>query len=314
MAHQRATPTSAAPRPSQRLVLQRLLVGYDGSEGSTSAAAFAMSLAGRGDASATLLRAGPTTDMSPFDAEPMPQAAARMVAEEQAWRQRLEELCALQPAGARVDYRLDRGAPAAVVIAAALDIDADLVLMGTGGVGRLRDAVMGSVSAPVLMHAPCSVMLFPERATASVDSTRAVVVGVDGSPSSSYALLVAQALAASLGAPLVLAHVIDASVPRVTRPPEIFREQVREHGMRTLHEARDEVVAPLEAVEEELLEGRAREELVAACERHAPAVLVVGARGLGGFEGMLVGSTPRWLVNHAPCPVLVARDRAALIS
>ncbi|MDH6576915.1 universal stress protein [Kitasatospora sp. MAP5-34] len=62
----------------------------------------------------------------------------------------------------------------------------------------------------------------------------------------------------------------------------------------------------------ELVDGHARDALVAAARE--AELLVLGARGSGGFPRLLVGSTSLHVAAHATCPVIVvhpAADRAA---
>jgi nucleotide-binding universal stress UspA family protein len=137
-----------------------------------------------------------------------------------------------------------------------------------------------------------------------------VLVGVDGSPGAAHAVHVGQALARALDARLVLIHVYDPHVPFVSRPSKPLTEMARRHGREVLDQASAAAAAPFNT---QLLQGDARAALAEACDRHAPAVLVVGSRGLGGFKELLLGSSARWLAGCAPCPVVVTRppDAAA---
>jgi nucleotide-binding universal stress UspA family protein len=84
---------------------------------------------------------------------------------------------------------------------------------------------------------------------------------------------------------------------------------MRRLGADMLESARHALPPGVEVVEE-LAEGHKRPALLAACERHGPAVPAVASRGRGGVKGLRLGGRSRWVLNHAACPVRIARRRA----
>jgi nucleotide-binding universal stress UspA family protein len=135
-----------------------------------------------------------------------------------------------------------------------------------------------------------------------------ILVGHDGSRSSSEAVAWAAGHAARLGVPL---HVLRAWVltnaprPRTMEPgfvpPERdFEEAVLEQL------ARDVEALHLPAdctVELHAAHGQSSSKLLEAAA--GVEMLVVGRRGAGGFRGLLTGSTADQVVRHSPCPVVV---------
>lgn len=276
----------AIPPESARVTLARLVVGCDDSPACEAAARFALALARRTGARVTLVhvdRPGSPTDAG--------------------WARRLREL---DPA-VDATVRQESGDPADVLMAVAEEEAADLLLAGSHGAGRLRGAVLGSVSATLLGHAPCSVMVFRDPAAGAPPVPRSVLVGIDGSADGARAVGTGHALAEAYGARLVLLHAYDVDVPFVTHPTRPQVEMVRRHGREVLDAAAAAAPAPFNT---ELVQGDPRHVLARECEAHEPAVLVVGSRGLGGFRELLVGSTARWLARCAPCPVVVTRPPA----
>jgi nucleotide-binding universal stress UspA family protein len=139
-----------------------------------------------------------------------------------------------------------------------------------------------------------------------------VVVGIDGSAGSRAALRAAAEEARLRGRPLraVMAHgYLDQHRPGGV---QAFDPRYTEEDARA---ALDEALAqelgadPGIAVEPVVIADLPARALLA--ESESASMVVVGARGLGGFRGLLLGSVSMQLVNHASCPVLVVRHRPA---
>ncbi|WP_454852620.1 universal stress protein [Promicromonospora soli] len=147
------------------------------------------------------------------------------------------------------------------------------------------------------------------EATMPVAAPGPVVVGVDGSPSSTLAVRWAALEAARRGAPLVLVHVwkaVPVSVPHAaTLGP--YEDRLIEEGRQWLAEASAvaQEAAPDVATSTRLMSGSVAAKLIG---RSASAALVVlGSRGLGGFTGLVVGSIAVAVTTHGLCPVVVVR-------
>jgi nucleotide-binding universal stress UspA family protein len=138
---------------------------------------------------------------------------------------------------------------------------------------------------------------------------RVVVVGVDGSKSSSGALAWAAAEARARGATLKVVrawHVPALAYGPYAPPPP--REDFLKNASAQLDEQVGTVLGedPGIPVVREVGEGPAAEVVLSAGA--GAEMIVVGSRGLGGFSGLLLGSVSTQIVHHAHCPVTIWRD------
>lgn len=144
---------------------------------------------------------------------------------------------------------------------------------------------------------------------------RPVLVGIDGSESALDAVRWAarEAGRRRTGLRLVTAFgwmpVHDEDDPLQLVPPA--RDELRAAAEQHLAAAAAEAtaIAPDVAVTGDLLSGYPAVVLVA--ESASAQLVVMGDRGLGGFEGLLVGSVAPALAAHAECPVVVVRGLGA---
>lgn len=146
-------------------------------------------------------------------------------------------------------------------------------------------------------------------------TTKPVVVAVDGSENSLRAAEWAAHEARRHSRPLRIVSA-PAPVPRLhayQASPEAIANALRGMSARTLEAAiaRCEEVAPNLPVTTGLLSGAPA--LAVTASGSDAFMLVVGARGAGGFAAMILGSVSRYAAGRAACPVVVVREETMAV-
>jgi nucleotide-binding universal stress UspA family protein len=142
-----------------------------------------------------------------------------------------------------------------------------------------------------------------------------VVVGVDGSEESLMAVEWAALEAKRHAAPLRIVSA-PALVPRMhayNASPAAIANALRGIAARALDAAiaRSEQVAQGLPITTALLSGPPA--MAVAASGSEASMLVVGARGAGGFAAMVLGSVSRYVATRAACPVVVVREESMAV-
>ncbi|AHH96945.1 universal stress protein [Kutzneria viridogrisea] len=188
---------------------------------------------------------------------------------------------------------------------------ARMVVLGSRGLGGFTGLLVGSTSVGVAATARCPLVLVRGATADTPPPGRGpVVVGVDGSPASEAALEFAYETAALHDAELVAVHTWSdlmlawgESIP--LPESDWFAQQAHEHRVLAERLAGWAQKYPDVVVHRVVHQDRPVRRLLA--ESANARLLVVGARGRGGFTGMLVGSTSQALLHHTRCPLAVVR-------
>ena len=140
-----------------------------------------------------------------------------------------------------------------------------------------------------------------------------IVVGHDGSECAQDALRWAAALAGRAGLPLTVVRawsMTTAPRPRTWEPGYVppmtdFEAAVLDELTALVAKAGLDPAVPVTC---SVVHRSPAKGLLEAAQ--GADLLVVGARGRGGFAGLVLGSVSDQLVHHAPCPVTVIRTGA----
>jgi len=141
-----------------------------------------------------------------------------------------------------------------------------------------------------------------------------ILAGVDGSAQAAHALRHAASLAKALGAELRIVHVVDMGVlplaPELALDVERIVKARRAEGEKLLAEAVEQArTAGVTALARLVETGMPAQPVAAALVAEAAAwpadLMVLGARGRGGLERLLLGSVADGVARRSSVPVLL---------
>ena len=141
---------------------------------------------------------------------------------------------------------------------------------------------------------------------------KSLLVPIDFSEESRKALRYAVPFAHQFGAKLTLLYVVEAvAFPDFAYYPLAMEDDKAVKAA----ESELKVLCAKEKIDPALIEktlvrvGKSYEEIVGAARGLKVDLIIIATHGYGGMKHLLLGSTAERVVRHAPCPVLVVRER-----
>ncbi len=207
-----------------------------------------------------------------------------------------------------VESLVCEGEPPEVIVDVAQGKKADLIALGTYGRKGLKRLVMGSVTSQVVLNAPCDVLVVKRPCSACTGNYTSILLPFDGSEFSKKALGRALELAKTDNAQLIVLYVI----PRYEEMVEFFRTDSIKKGLyreaeKVIEEAKKVASGLGIAIQSEIREGHADEEIIKAAEKNENDLIVMGSYGWKGVSKAIIGSTAERVISRANCPILIVR-------
>lgn len=191
--------------------------------------------------------------------------------------------------------------------------NADVLVLGSRGVGGFRGLLLGSTTLHVAPYAHCPVVVVHSGSEGGVrfegvdeypGNPGQVVLGYDGSPASNRAAAFAFRHAEAVGCGVVA---VSVEASRGEPETEEIDPENATPGSDTsaFHSPVIVTAAAFPDVPVSFVAGTGRPAEVLLSEAAGAELLVVGSRGSGGFSGLIMGSVSQKVLAHASCPVAI---------
>ena len=143
-----------------------------------------------------------------------------------------------------------------------------------------------------------------------------ILVGVDGSESALRAVSLGGTLSQTFDAQLVLVHVVQISAiaeqainmsatEHLKENPKSIMEKLSQEVLEKARRQANEAGVRDDHIEKITVDGDQARQLIQIAERQNADLIIVGSRGRGRLEGLLLGSVSQKVAALAPCPCLI---------
>lgn len=274
---------------------EKVLLATDGLENTTLAARAAVDLAKRGGAELHVVHVWHTVPSPHFDRliRSGLKDAGRETLEEQVWWIENE-------GGTVSEAHLWEGQAVGGITEQAKELGADLVIVGSRGMGRLGRLALGSVSTGLAHRSHCPVLIVREGEDAWPPER--VLVGYDSFEDTERSGILGSSLARALGAEVDLVGVVGENGDT--------EERLRDLG-RVLETRADEIdeSVGLRPRVQTFVGDVARTILDIHTEDKKPALLCFGSKVLGGAGRAMVGEALDQVLSKSRGPILVTPEQ-----
>jgi len=267
--------------------LEKLLLSSDGSEFSEGAIREAINFSKR---CSSKLFAVSVIETNPEFETLAPQLVEKMGKKT---REHLESLKSrASKEGVECEILVHQGEePYQYIVEDAAKNNVEMIIMGRRGRTGLKRLMMGSVTAKVIGHAPCNVLVAPRAAKLECKN---ILVATDGSKYSDAAALEAINIAKRCGSNLTALSIAAKSknLPAAKKSVNKIKDLAEKEGIK---------------VKALTLRGTPYEVIVKTAKEKNADLIVVGSHGRTGLSRLMMGSVTERVIGHASCAIMVVK-------
>lgn len=265
--------------------LEKILLTTDGSEFSSGAVKEALAMSGKCSSQMVAIY---VVEANEEYASEAPQLVAK--AEAEAAEALASVKTAADAAGIDCVTEVHTGdSPYQIIVDEAKKNGSELIIMGRRGRTGFAKVAMGSVTAKVIGHAPCDVLVVPRD---GADDYKKILVATDGSPHGEAAAAEAIKMAKKTDGSLIALSVASSDAKKNEAEQAVLKvSQMADAGGI--------------ACETLISTGKNYVEIVEKAKEKNASLIVVGCHGRTGLGRLLMGSVTERVIGLANCAVLV---------